>query len=163
MGVIVREFMNSDIKDAIIIWNYTVESGNIFPQIEKLNERVEMDFFVNKSYTGVAVEEESNKIVGLYILNPNNIGRQGYICSVSYAIKSNERRKHIEEALIKDCIEKAKEIGFKILQFNEVVNTNTSALSLYEELGFIKLDIIPKGFLMKDGSCRDIIPYYYNL
>lgn len=45
MGVIVREFMNSDIKDAIIIWNYTVESGNIFPQIEKLNERVGIDFF----------------------------------------------------------------------------------------------------------------------
>jgi len=58
---------------------------------------------------------------------------------------------------------KAKELSFKILQFNAVVTTNTSALKLYKKLGFKQLGIIPKGFLLKDGTYVDIIPHYIEL
>ena len=73
-------------------------------------------------------------------------------------------KKHgIGELLVKNCPTKAKELGFKILQFNAVVATNTSALKLYKKLGFTQLGIIPKGFLLKDGSYEDIIPHYIEL
>ena len=64
---------------------------------------------------------------------------------------------------VKKCLEKAKEIGFKILQFNAVVATNTSALKLYKKLGFIQLGKIPNGFLLKNGKYEDIIPHYIEL
>jgi ribosomal protein S18 acetylase RimI-like enzyme len=64
---------------------------------------------------------------------------------------------------VKDCLAKAKEIGFRILQFNAVVATNTSALKLYKKLGFTQLGVIPKGFLLKDGSYEDFIPHYIEL
>ena len=44
-----------------------------------------------------------------------------------------------------------------------VVATNTSALKLYKKLGFTQLGVIPKGFLLKDGSYEDIIPHYIEL
>ncbi|WP_055070935.1 GNAT family N-acetyltransferase [Clostridium massiliamazoniense] len=163
MQIIVREFVNSDIESAIAIWNEVVKSGAVFPQIETLDEMTGRKFFENQSYTGIAVEEESNVIVGLYILHPNNIGQYKYICNVNYVIKGNEEGLCIDEALVKDCIEKAKELGFKILQFNAVVAANAPALYLYEKLGFTKLGVIPKGFLMKDGSYQDIIPHYRTL
>lgn len=163
MKVTVRKFVNDDIIEAISIWNEVVESGIAFPQIEKLDEKTGLDFFLGQSYTGIAVEDESNKIVGLYILHPNNVGRCGHICNASYAVKGTERGKHIGEILVKDCMEKGRELSFKILQFNAVVSTNASALHLYKKLGFIKLGTIPKGFLMKDGSYEDIIPHYHAL
>ena len=58
---------------------------------------------------------------------------------------------------------KGKEKGFKILQFNAVVKTNTSALKLYKKLGFTQLGIIPNGFLLKNGNYEDIIPHYITL
>ena len=61
---------------------------------------------------------------------------------------------------MKDCIEKAHEKGFRILQFNAVVAMNIHARHLYERLGFIQLGTIKGGFRMKDGSFEDICPYY---
>lgn len=61
------------------------------------------------------------------------------------------------------CLAKAKELGFGVLQFNAVVKSNQAALHLYEKLGFVKLGVIPGGFLRKDGTYEDIIPHYYVL
>ncbi|CDX03829.1 MAG: GNAT family N-acetyltransferase [Bacillota bacterium] len=163
MSIAVREFTPEDIPAMLTIWNEIVDTGIAFPQMEPLDEKSGLEFFGGQSFTGVAIEEATGKMVGLYILHPNNVGRCGHICNSSYAVKSEERGKRIGEILVKHCIAKAREIGFQILQFNAVVSTNTAALQLYAKLGFVQLGVIPKGFLMKDGTYEDIIPHYYLL
>ena len=101
--------------------------------------------------------------VGLYILHPNNVGRCGHIVNASYAIDSGYRGKHIGEQLVSDCLNQAKEHGFKLMQFNAVVENNVHARHLYERLGFVLLGTIPNGFLMKDGTYQNICLYYYIL
>ena len=163
MNINIREYTQADISDAIHIWNKVVEDGVAFPQLDTLTEETGHRFFTEQSFTGIAYDEDGKEIVGLYILHPNNVGRCGHICNASYAVKSNLRGQHIGEQLVKHCMKKAKELGFRILQFNAVVRTNTSALHLYEKLGFVKLGVIPDGFMMKDGSYEDIIPHYHIL
>lgn len=162
MSVAIREYCSEDVQKAVEIWNEVVRAGNAFPQLELLDEKTGDEFFRSQSYTGIAAEE-SGEIVGLYILHPNNVGRCGHICNASYAVRSGLRGRHIGEALVRDCIKTAKRLGFGILQFNAVVRTNKPALALYEKLGFVKLGVIPKGFLMKDGTYEDIIPHYIEL
>lgn len=159
----IEEFKKEYVKDAIAIWNDIVEDGIAFPQKEALDEKSGTEFFNSQSFTGIAIDTDSNEVVGLYILHPNNVGRCGHISNASYAVKKSKRGMHIGEFLVKDCLAKAKEIGFKILQFNAVVATNTSALKLYAKLGFTQLGIIPNGFMMKDGTYEDIIPHYIEL
>lgn len=163
MNIKVREFNESDIQAANEIWNEVVEDGVAFPQEECLTEKSGLEFFKSQSYTGIAYDEETGDIVGLYILHPNNVGRCGHICNASYAVKSTQRGKYIGEILVTDCLKKAKEIGYGILQFNAVVATNQYALKLYKKLGFVQLSVIPKGFRMKDGTYEDIIPHYHTL
>ena len=148
MSIKVREFNENDIQAANEIWNEVVEEGVAFPQEECLTEKSGLEFF---------------KSVGLYILHPNNVGRCGHICNASYAVKSIQRGKHIGEILVTDCLKKAKEIGYGVLQFNAVVATNQYALKLYKKLDFVQLGVIPKGFRMKDGTYEDIIPHYHTL
>lgn len=159
----IEEFKKEYVQDAIAIWNDIVEDGIAFPQKEALDEKSGTEFFNSQSFTGIAIDTDSNEVVGLYILHPNNVGRCGHISNASYAVKKSKRGMHIGEFLVKDCLAKAKEIGFKILQFNAVVATNTSALKLYAKLGFTQLGIIPNGFFMKDGTYEDIIPHYIEL
>ncbi|MCC6148304.1 MAG: GNAT family N-acetyltransferase [Anaerolineaceae bacterium] len=163
MNIVIREFNKNDIDQMICIWNAIVEEGIAFPHTEQLNFENGLEFFTGQSFTGVAEDTDNNEILGVYILHPNNIGRCGHISNASYGVKQNRRGLHIGEKLVCHCLQKAKELGFTILQFNAVVSTNYGALHLYEKLGFIKLGIIPGGFLMKDGTYQDIIPHYRSL
>ena len=153
----IRQYRQEDLPAITAIWNEVVEEGNAFPQDEPLDEEQGAAFFASQSYTGVA--EEDGTIYGLYILHPNNVGRCGHICNASYAVLSSCRGQHIGEKLVWDCMSQAKKLGFMILQFNAVVESNIHARHLYERLGFVQLGTIPKGFRMKDGHYENICPY----
>lgn len=160
--VSIRKYQTSDLKDMIRIWNEVVEEGVAFPQEDLLEEDTGPAFFAEQTYCGVA-EDEAGRVLGLYILHPNNIGRCGHICNASYAVSADARGLHIGEKLVKDCLEQGKKHGFRVLQFNAVVATNIHARHLYERLGFQQLGTIPGGFRMKDGHYEDICPYYHEL
>lgn len=161
MGIIIREYQEAGLTRMIDIWNEVVEEWIAFPQEELLDDESGKAFFESQSYTGVA--EDEGIIVGLYILHPNNVGRCGHICNASYAVSPKCRGQHIGEKLVTDCLEKAKGIGFGVLQFNAVVESNIHARHLYERLGFVQLGTIPNGFRMKDGHYENICPYYHIL
>lgn len=161
--ICIRAYDKADIEEVAAIWNRVVEDGVAFPQIECLDEETGDAFFSEQSFTGVAYDEETKEIVGMYILHPNNVGRCGHLCNASYAVKADCRGQHIGEHLVRHCIAKGKELGFGILQFNAVVQTNTAALNLYKKLGFTQLGVIPGGFMMKDGTYENIIPHYIKL
>lgn len=159
----IKQLTEDDIAPCIGIWNDVVADGLAFPQLEVLTVKTGRKFFEEQTYTGVAADSDTGEIVGLYILHPNNIGRCGHICNASYAVKKGKRGMRIGEALVCDCIRKGKEYGFRILQFNAVVKSNTVALNLYKKLGFTRLGVIPGGFLNKEGVYEDIVPHYLTL
>lgn len=157
----IREYTGKDVADLIRIWNEVVEEGEAFPQEECLTMETGAMFFSTQSYTGVA--EDEGETLGLYILHPNNVGRCGHICNASYAVASEARGRHVGEKLVTDSLKKGKELGFRVLQFNAVVESNIHARHLYERLGFIQLGTILGGFRMKDGHYGNICPYYIEL
>ena len=161
--IIIRKYTEKDVPTMCRIWNEVVEDGVAFPQEETLTEKNGADFFASQTYCAVAEETESGKIVGLYILHPNNVGRCSHIANASYAVSSACRGLHIGELLVKDCLAQARLAGFRIMQFNAVVATNVHARHLYEKLGFIQLGTIKGGFRLKNGEYEDICPYYVEI
>lgn len=157
----VRAYTERDIPAMILIWNEVVDEGNAFPQEERLDDRSGAEFFASQSRCGVA--EKDGEILGMYILHPNNIGRCGHICNASYAVSSQARGQRIGEALVRDCMKAAKELGFRVLQFNAVVADNVRARRLYERLGFTQLGTIHGGFRLDNGEFADICPYFIEL
>ena len=157
----IRSYRETDIPSMVRVWNEVVEEGVAFPQLDFLDEESGRAFFAAQTYCAVA--EDDGTVVGLYILHPNNVGRCGHIANASYAVDSACRGKHVGEKLVTDCLEKARSHGFKLMQFNAVVESNVHARHLYERLGFTQLGVIPGGFRMKDGHYEDICPYYHTL
>ena len=158
----VRPYEPADLPAMIAIWNEVVEEGVAFPQEDMLTPETGAAFFAAQSLSAVAVDD-GGAVRGLYILHPNNVGRCGHIANASYAVSSACRGQHLGEALVRDSLDQAKALGFKLMQFNAVVAGNVHARHLYEGLGFRPLGIIPGGFRLKSGVFEDICPYYHEL
>ena len=161
MEITVREYRPQDLDAMIRIWNGVVEDGIAFPQEDALDPVSGAAFFASQSRAAVA--ECGGEVLGIYILHPNNVGRCGHICNASYAVSPEARGKHIGEQLVLDSLQAGKALGFRILQFNAVVESNLHARHLYERLGFRQLGTIPGGFRRKDGRYEAICPYYKEL
>ena len=158
--MVVRFYTAEDVPAMRVIWNQVVEDGIAFPQTEGLTEEEAKVFFGEQ--TCCAVAEQDGKVIGMYILHPNNIGRCGHIGNASYAVERNCRGLGAGEALVRHCLDTAKEKGFRLIQFNAVVKTNDVARHIYEKLGFVTLGTIPGGFRM-DDRYEDIVLYYHTL
>ena len=118
----IRQYQEADLAQMRTLWNEIVAAGNAFPQEDLLSLSEAGKFFAAQSYSAVA--ELGSDIVGLYILHPNNIGRCGHLANASYAVAKAVRGQHIGEQLVRDSLTKARELGFRVLQFNAVVKSN---------------------------------------
>ena len=160
-GICVRPYTEDDIAVLCGIWNEVVEEGAAFPQEEPLDAETGKTFFASQSHCGVAVDEETGSIVGLYILHPNNIGRCAHTANTSYAVDSSCRGRGVGRALVQDSLDNLKPCGFRGLQFNAVVASNVSAIRLYESMGFDRIGVIPGGFLNGEGAFEDMIIFHH--
>lgn len=161
MDILVEAYRTDDLAGMIEVWNEVVEEGEAFPQREPLTLESGKEFFSKQDFVGVA--RADGQVVGLYILHPNNVGRCGHQCNASYAVSSSLRGQHIGEKLVRDCMQQAARLGYRLLIFNAVVKGNERAIRLYETLGFQRIGMVPGGFQAKDGTYRDIFLYYHTL
>lgn len=159
--ITIREYKKEDIKTLAAIWNEVVEEGVAFPQTEKLSEDEAALLFSKQDVTSVATKDGT--ICGFYILHPNNVGRCGHICNASYGVASDERGNGVGRLLVEHSLKKAKESGYRIMQFNAVVASNKAAIRIYESVGFRLIGEIPEGFAMKSGGYETIRIYCYVL
>lgn len=161
MDVLVRPYEESDLPAMTAIWNQVVRDGEAFPQEDEVHAEEAAGFFGSFPHCGVAVHD--GKIVGMYEIRPNNVGRCGHIANASYAVSKDARNLHVGRALVSDSLVRAGELGFRIMQFNAVVCDNWNAIHLYETLGFRRVGTIPGGFRHIDGTYHDIHVYYHEL
>lgn len=156
----IREWCEDDLAAMLPIWNEVVQAGNAFPQVDPMGADEACAFFAAQSRTAVA--EMDGRVVGLYILHPNNVGRCGHVANASYAVASSARGQGVGRALVQDSLRQLAPLGFRGLQFNAVVASNQGAIALYEQLGFARIGTIPGGFRNGQGAYEDMHVFYHE-
>ena len=160
MSVYVRSYCAANVSAMREIWNEVVRAGNAFPQTKPLKDDADAEsFFASQTHCGVAMLD--GEVRGLYILHPNNVGRCAHVANASYAVSSSVRGRGVGACLVKDSLLQAGASGFRGLQFNAVVASNTGAIHLYEKLGFVRIGTIPGGFHNAQGIYEDTFIFYH--
>lgn len=154
-GLVLRPVTRTELPQAAAIWNDVVAAGDSFPGDELLSDEQAWALFEAQTVSVAATDGE--EVVGVYILHPNNIGRCAHIANASYAVRSDKRGCGIGRAMVEDCIERAKACGYRGLQFNAVVSSNTAAIALYIKLEFRVIGTVTGGYRYQDGSYRDTL------
>lgn len=94
--------------------------------------------------TRVALVE--GEVAGMYKLNANLPGRAAHVASATYLVHPAMQGKGLGRAMVQESLARAAEQGYRSMQFNFVVSTNTAAVSLYEKLGFSIMGTLPEAF-----------------
>ncbi|MGQ4486147.1 GNAT family N-acetyltransferase [Streptomyces sp. 372A] len=95
--------------------------------------------------TVVAVTDDGT-VLGTAKMNKNHMGNGSHIASASYMVDPRHSGKGVGRALCEYTIDWARTAGYRAMQFNAVVETNTHAVKLYRSMGFDILGTLPEGF-----------------
>ncbi|MFZ0323423.1 MAG: GNAT family N-acetyltransferase, partial [Actinomycetes bacterium] len=85
-------------------------------------------------------------VLGSAKMGPNRPGRGSHVATASFMVDPAHRGRGVGRALGRHVVEWAHDHGYRAIQFNAVVATNTSAVRLWRSLGFEILTTVPEAF-----------------
>ena len=92
------------------------------------------------------VAEENGEIVGTYYIRANQGGGGKHICNCGYMTAAAAMGRGVARALCHHSLDYARLRGYRGIQFNFVVSTNTRAVALWKSLGFEIVGRLPQAF-----------------
>jgi L-amino acid N-acyltransferase YncA len=92
------------------------------------------------------VLEEDNKILGSATMGPNRPDRGSHVGTASFMVSSDARGRGVGRRLGEYVVQWHRDAGFHAIQFNAVVETNTTAVRLWQSLGFTIIGTVPEAF-----------------
>ncbi|HTU94250.1 MAG TPA: GNAT family N-acetyltransferase [Solirubrobacteraceae bacterium] len=94
--------------------------------------------------TVVAVDD--GVVVGTATMYANRPGPGSHVASASFMVDPGRAGRGTGRALGEAMVAWARERGFRAVQFNAVVETNTRAVRLWRSLGFEVIGTVPEAF-----------------
>ena len=109
--------------------------------------RAEILGFWNAPGHDVFVAEVDGAIVGTYFICANRLGSGAHVANAGYATAIAAQGKGIAAAMCEHSIEYARSRGFRAMQFNFVIASNTRAVALWQRMGFSIVVTLPAAFV----------------
>jgi len=91
-------------------------------------------------------EDTEGQVLGTYFLHANQQGPGSHVSNCGYATAPWATGRGIARAMCAHSLERARERGFRAMQFNIVVSTNVRAVALWTSMGFQTLCRVPGAF-----------------
>jgi L-amino acid N-acyltransferase YncA len=85
-------------------------------------------------------------ILGSAKMGPNRPGRGSHVATASFMVNPAHRRRGVGRSLGRHVIDWCRANGYRSIQFNAVVETNTAAVALWHSLGFRTIGTVPEAF-----------------
>ncbi|SFL57345.1 L-amino acid N-acyltransferase YncA [Paenibacillus sp. 1_12] len=163
MSVEIRSYQKEDTAAIELIWNHVIDEGDSFLWTEHFSRDKIIDIVTKQDQTYCAIECESGEVIGFYILHKNFPGRGSHIANALYAVRFDYRKKGIGKMLGSHSIEVSRQSGYRAIQFNSIVSTNTASIRLWESLGFERIGLVKEAFKKCDNQFVDLYVYSKRL
>ena len=152
--------------DRDAIWNIfheVVAAGDTYALDPNISREDALAYwFAPGTHTYVA-EQPAIGIAGTYILRPNQSGGGSHVANAGFMVSASARGQGIGRAMAEHCLSEARRLGFRAMQFNYVISTNTAAIHLWEDLGFEIVATLPSAFHHPDKGYVDVYIMYRSL
>lgn len=152
-------------EDEESIWEMfadVIRGGDSYVCDENTTREEALDYWMG-TQVQCFVAEIDGVIVGAHLLRPNRPGRGSHIANASFMVHKSARGKGVGVLLGQHAIDEAIRQGYRGIQFNFVVSTNTAAVALWTKLGFRIIGTTPGGYNHATLGYVDVYTMYLSL
>ena len=131
------------------IWPFfdqIVQDGETYAYPLDLTSEQARDLWLMKPPAQTVVLEDDGQVLGSATMGPNRPARGSHVGTASFMVSPDARGKGVGRALGEYVVQWHRDHGFRSIQFNAVVETNTAAVRLWESLGFRIVGTVPEAF-----------------
>ena len=111
----------------------------------------------------LAVAEVDGEVVGAAKMGRNRPAQGAHVGTASFIVAASARGGGVGRALGEYVVGWHRQQGFRGIQFNAVVDSNTAAVRLWHALGFETLGVVPGGFRRPSGEYVGLHVMYLDL
>ncbi|ULR42643.1 GNAT family N-acetyltransferase [Rhizobium sp. K102] len=154
---------NNDDRSAI--WRIigpTIRAGETYALDRDLSEADALAYWMGPDRE-TFVAEEGGVILGTYYIKANQAGGGRHVCNCGYMTDAAAAGRGVARRMHEHSLERARERGFRAMQFNFVVSSNRRAVELWQSLGFDIVGRLPGVFLHPTERYVDALVMFRTL
>ena len=121
-------------------------AGETFPHDSAISEAEAQVAWVEQNQVVMVAVDAAGAVVGTYYLRPNSLALGAHVANAGYVVAEHCRRQGIGSRLCQHSLQAARRLGFRAMQFNLVVSTNTAGLRCWQRHGFQIVGTLPGAF-----------------
>ena len=146
MSMEIRPITDADWPGVWPIVEAVTRAGETYTYPLDMTEAQARTMWTPSAPGGTLVAVEDGRMLGAAKIIPNQQGNGAHVANGSFMVARQARGRGVARALGEAALVFARAAGFKAMQFNAVVETNTVAVALWEKLGFRIVGTVPEAF-----------------
>jgi len=139
-----------------------VRAGEVYALPRELTREAGLAYWFSPTHE-VYVCEQDRQLLGTYYLRPNQQGAGSHVANCGYLTSSAAEGRGIARAMCTHSLARAREAGYRAMQFNFVVATNARAVALWTAMGFATVGRLPGAFAHPTRGDVDALVMYRTL
>lgn len=128
------------------IFEAVVSAGETYAYPEDLTSDQARDLWLEPPPAATVVLEDDGQVLGTAKMGPNRPARGDHVGTASFMVAPDARGRGVGRRLAEHVVQWHRDQGFRGIQFNAVVETNTAAVALWRSLGFEIVGTVPGAF-----------------
>ncbi|TKJ29738.1 GNAT family N-acetyltransferase [Blastococcus sp. CCUG 61487] len=159
----IREAAEADWPALFPVFDAVVRAGDTYAYPEGLSSAEARAVWMEPPPWRTVVAVDEGEVLGTAKLGPNRPGRGAHVATASFMVAAAARGRGVGRALGEHVVDLARANGYRAIQFNAVVETNTAAVALWRSLGFRILTTVPGAFDHPDHGYVGLHVMYLEL
>jgi GNAT superfamily N-acetyltransferase len=123
-----------------------VREGETYTYPTDLTSEQARDLWMERPPGRTVVVEDGGELLGTAKMGPNKPGHGDHVGTASFMVAAAGRGRGVGRALGEHVVAWHREHGYRGIQFNAVVESNTAAVRLWRSLGFEVVGTVPGAF-----------------
>lgn len=140
-----------------------LRAGETYALPRDWSEAEALDYWFAPDKSVFVMEDDTGVLVGVYYLKPNQLGGGAHVCNCGYVTAPSAQGRGVARAMAEHSFDAARRQGFRGMQYNFVIASNTRAVSLWQRYDFEIVGTLPEAYAHPVLGYVDALVMYKQL